>query len=201
MIKKIYFYKLEDYEYNPFAKINFISMLQQIFDTEDLTGLMLPSDLSTSSAIYNELISLVFSRFRDLAITKIMKYYNETPTNEEIENGLIRFMYRYISLLNDTHEWYMTILTNYRNAQTNLMDNIVATSKNKVKFNDTPQNSNESGVYEGDNYITHFTSTEGENSSPLMSKMMRLKEIQDNYRNIMSIWVNDFRKIFFEEDC
>ena len=94
----------------------------------------------------------------------------------------------------------MTMLDNYAAAKDELMADIKATSKNKVKFNDTPQNPNgATGVYEGDDYITHFTSTEGENSSPLMSKIMRLKEIQDNYKDLMSIWVNDFRKLFYEE--
>ena len=80
------------------------------------------------------------------------------------------------------------------------MADIKATSKNKVKFNDTPQNPNNDSVYEGDNYITHFTSTEGENSSPLMSKIMRLKEIQDNYKDLMSTWVRDFERIFYQEE-
>ena len=80
------------------------------------------------------------------------------------------------------------------------MDDIKATSKNKVKFNDTPQNPNAEGVYEGDNYITHFTATEGESSSELNSKIMRLKEIQHNYRDMMSTWVKDFERLFYQEE-
>ena len=94
----------------------------------------------------------------------------------------------------------MTMLGAYADAQSKLMDDIKATSKNKVKFNDTPQNPNSAGVYEGDNYITHFTATEGETSSELMSKIMRLKEIQDNYKDLMSIWVRDFERIFYQEE-
>ena len=91
-------------------------------------------------------------------------------------------------------------MANYAAAKADLMADITATSKNAVKFNDTPQNQNVGSKYEGDDYITHFTSTEGETKSPLMTKIMRLKEIQDNYKDLLSIWVRDFERIFYQEE-
>ena len=79
------------------------------------------------------------------------------------------------------------------------MADIKATTKNKVSFNDTPQNDNESGTYEGDNYITHFTKNEGESSSPLMSKQMRLKEIQENYKDVLSDWIKEVARVMLPE--
>ena len=202
MLKKIYYYKYGDLkDYNPFEKQTFASALIEALGVEILNNIQVPSDLSTSAATYNELFSLVLGRFHNNAIIKITKFFNEEPSQEEIQKGLKEFYYRYLSMLNDTYEVYMLLLKEYATAKDSLMADIKATSKNKVKFNDTPQNSNASGTYEGDNYITHFTSTEGENSSPLMSKMMRLKEIQDNYRDLMTEWVRDFRRIFYEEEC
>lgn len=202
MIKKVYYYKFSDLDdtYLPFSKGNLANLIIAILELEDLTGLTLPADISTN-AVYNELISLVIGRYYEHAIIKIVKYLNEEPTEEEIKENLQKWCYKLISLLNQTYEYYTTLLGVYTSAKADLMADVKATSKNKVKFNDTPQNTNESGTYEGDNYITHFTATEGENSSPLMTKMMRLKEIQDNYRSLMSQWVEDFERIFYQEEC
>lgn len=202
MLKKVYYFKYGDLgQYTPFAKQTFIPTLEEILNTEDLSLFQVPSDLAASSQIYDDLFNLVMSRYNRHAIVKIVKCFNEEPSSEEKEEGLKEFFYRYLALLNDTYYFYMTLLTQYNDAKNHLMEDITATSKNKVKFNDTPQNPNSAQVYEGDDYITHFTSTEGESSSPLMTKMMRLKEIQENYRNLMSEWVKDFERIFFEEEC
>lgn len=206
MLKKVFYYKIQDMEegYVPFQKMNMTNFLKWLFGIEpegNLNDYQVPSDLTTNATIYNELLSLVFGRYYNYAVIKIeKKFYEDDPTTEEIENGFYKFGIKLLSLLNDTCEYYMTLLTNYNTAKASLMADIKATSKNNVKFNDTPQNPNTLGVYEGDNYITHFTHTEGETSSPLMSKMMRLKEIQENYRDLMSEWLKDFERIFYMEE-
>lgn len=202
MIKTLYFYTMKDLtpEYTPFRKLNLNTALTGTLNVENLNSYQIPADWTTQSAIYNELYSLVMGRFYQYAIVKIAKPVGSPePTQEEIRPHVLDFFMKLLSIINDTHDYYMTLLSNYAAAKAELMDDIVATSRNKVKFNDTPQNPNTGDTYEGDNYITHFTATEGENSSPLMSKIMRLKEIQDNYKDLMSIWVNDFRKLFYEE--
>ena len=200
MLKKVYYYSLYDLgEYTPFTKFNMETFIKYLLGEESLSSYQVPSDLSTN-AVYNELLSLVLGKYWNHAILKIVKNLNEEPTNEDIENHLWEWGIKLISLLNDTYEYYTTLLGVYASSKADLMADIKAISKNKVKFNDTPQNPNTSGVYEGDNYITHFTATEGENSSPLMTKIMRLKEIQDNYKDLMSIWVRDFEKIFYQEE-
>lgn len=202
MLKKVYYYKYTDVEdVDIFGKLTFSTALAAALGVENLNNTQVPSDLTSQAAIYNELFSLVMGRYYKLAIMKIIKNYNEEPTGGEKTAGLKEFFIRYLSLLNETYEYYMLLLSEYAAAKSSLMSDIKATSKNIVKFNDTPQNSNASNTYEGDDYITHFTSTAGENSSPLMSKIMRLKEIQDNYRDLMSEWVRDFRRIFYEEEC
>lgn len=204
MLKKVYYYNFNDIDdtYSPFYKgtmSSFIQHLLQLDDPDDLSNYQLPADLSTN-AVYNELISLVMGRYWEHAIIKISKYYNEEPSDEEVENELYKWGIKFISLLNMTYEYYTTLLAQYAGAKADLMADIKATSKNAVSFNDTPQNPNTAGVYEGDDYITHFTKTTGETSSPLMSKIMRLKEIQDNYRDLMSSWVRDFERIFYQEE-
>ena len=198
MLSKIYYLSLADFEYSPFAKLNYVEVLKQLLDDSDLSQHIVPSDISTNATIYNELFSLVCSRYRNLACAKIVKHVEEAPTSEELESAFVNWQHKYLALLNETYDYYITLLTQYANARSDLLADITATSTNKVKFNDTPQNANTGDVYEGDNYITNFTKTEGSTSSPLMSRIMRLKEIQDNYRDLMSEWVNDFRRIFYE---
>ena len=202
MLRKVYYFNLQDInaDYYPFAKVDLAGFLKSVWDTEDLTGWLLPSDLTSNASLYNELTSLVFGRYSDNAIVKIVKYVNEEPTTEEIYQAFMKFVSKFVSWLNDTHDYYITLLTNYNTAKADLMADITATSKNKVKFNDTPQNPNTEGIYEGDNYITHFTATEGETKSPLMTKIMRLKEIQDAYKDAMSDWVKSFERIYYEEE-
>lgn len=116
------------------------------------------------------------------------------------ESEYKKWIKKFLSLLDETSTYYLAVLGAYQSSASSLMDDITATSKNKVKFNDTPQNPNTAGVYEGDDYITHFTATEGETKSPLMTKIMRLKEIQDAYKDAMSDWVKSFERIFYQEE-
>ena len=202
MLKKSYYYSLQWlFDSTCFESFDCANFLKQVFGVESLTGYTVPSDLNTNKTYYDELISLVFSRFREHAVVKINKRLNEgDPTNDEIADGIYQFGTKFCALLNDNHDYYITLLGLYAGAKTHLMDDIKATSKNNVKFNDTPQNSNLLGTYEGDDYITHFTHTEGETSSELNSKIMRLKEIQDAYKDVMSDWVNSFERIFYQEE-
>lgn len=119
----------------------------------------------------------------------------DTEPTKEFENWLIRLL----SIIEKTYDYYNAVLTNYAAAASHLMDDIKATSKNKVKFNDTPQNDGTGGTYEGDNYITHFTSTEGETFSPLTTMINRLKEIQDQYKRTMADWLKEVGRIFLPE--
>lgn len=200
MLKKVYYYSLYDLdEYTPFTKYNMETFIKNLLGEESLSGYQVPADLSTN-AVYNELLSLVLGKYWEHAIIKIRKFVNEEPTNDDIGDELWKWGIKFISLLNMTYEYYTTLLAQYAGAKADLMADIKATSKNAVSFNDTPQNPNTAGVYEGDDYITHFTKTSGETSSPLMSKIMRLKEIQDNYRDLMSSWVRDFERIFYQEE-
>ena len=199
--KKVYYFKTREIvEEDPFKKLNFATMLEGVMGEGYLLNFQLPPDLTSNAAIYNELYSLIMGRYSEEYMLKIVKWPNEEPTSDDMSETISNWIYRYVSLLNITYEYYVPLLTMYRNAKANLMDDITATSTNKVKYNDTPQNANTSGVYEGDDYITQFTATEGTSTSPLTSKINRLKEIQDGYKNVMADWVKEFEKLFLEEN-
>lgn len=203
-LNKVYYYSLEELLNSvPFAKLGITGFLATIFNLDDTSNLslyQLPDTLlSTDTSIYNELFTLVYGRYCDEAILRFNKKpYEAEPTQDEINEAFNKWGYKFVSLLNMTYEYYLPLLKFYRTAKADLMADIVATSSNSVKFNDTPQNKNADNVYEGDDYITHFTKTDNTSSSPLNSKIMRLKEIQDHYKNVMADWVKEFEKLFME---
>ena len=143
----------------------------------------------------------VVSRYYDDYLFSITKRYDEgaPEVSDEIGQSFFRWIEKFLTFVAQTYEYYSTLLGLYASAKTDLMADIKATSKNNVSFNDTPQNPNTAGAYEGDDYITHFTKTTGETSSPLMSKIMRLKEIQDHYKSLMEDWCDKAEMLFIEE--
>ena len=189
----------EDTVWGTWTMKSFIANLLGVSES-DLSGYQLPSDLTTNAAIYNELAGLIYGRYYDEYMIKIVKMPNEEITNDDVGEAITKWGYRFISKLNMTYEYYVPLLTFYRAAKSNLMDDVESTSSNKIKFNDTPQNANSSGVYEGDDYINQFTKTEGVSKSQLTSKINRLREIQDGYKNVMADWVKEFEMLFMEDN-
>lgn len=177
------------------------TVLKNLLDLADLTGKQVPSDLSDSNAQYNELISSMLGRFYEKPVgIVLLKCTEENPTNEALNSVGEEFAYRVIAVLNRTHDRYITLLTEYANAKTHLMDQVQSGTVSKRKHNDTPQNSNALEPYEGDNYISDFTKFETDNASDMATKMTRLAEITDNYHDVMDDWVNEFKRIFLEEN-
>lgn len=200
---KTYYFTFEEItEETVWIKWTMKSFLANILGVSesDLSGYQLPSDLTTNASIYNELASLIYGRYYDEYMIKIVKMPNEEITSDDIGHALSKWGNRFISKLNMTYEYYVPLLTMYRNAKANLMDDVESTSSNKIKFNDTPQNANTSGVYEGDDYINQFTKTEGLTKTQLTSKINRLREIQDGYKNVMADWVKEFEMLFMEDN-
>ena len=204
---KVYYFKLHEIfdDYQPFQKWQMKDFLMSLYGYETeadlIAGVQLPSDFTSNAAIYNELATLIWGRYADEFFIKIRKApYEEQPTNDEIGDYIMQWGYKLVSKLNMTYEYYVPLLTFYRAAKSNLMDDVESTSSNKIKFNDTPQNANTSGVYEGDDYINQFTKTEGVSKSQLTSKINRLREIQDGYKNVMADWVKEFEMLFMEDN-
>lgn len=183
-----------------FDKVVFTTILKSLLDLLALTGKQVPSDLTDSNATYNELISKVLGKYFDKPIDYgYIRPYDSFDADDLNEMGE-DFAYRIITILNDTHERYVTILNEYASAKTHLMDNVTSNTLSKRKYNDTPQNSNASDPYEGDDYISNFTSFDTTNSTEFATKMARLREIQEGYDNIMAEWVEEFRRAFMEEN-
>lgn len=185
---------------NLYEKGTIASFLQFLLG-EDLTGYQLPSDLGTKAALYDRLISEMMGRYWEKPIGKtfLPPWENEIP-EETIDKILTSWTRRFLGVLNRTHERYILILDAYASERAKMMDDVKSHSSSKRKHNDTPQNANTEGVYEGDNYISDFTKFETENNTEFATKMARLNEIEDGYSNVMADWVNEFQKTFLEEN-
>lgn len=205
MLKRIYYFTLleldEDFG-GPTIQAPFNSGTLKSF-LDDTIGSTNYSKLNTSVSDTNveKLWQEIIARYFDHYMLKIELRMNQDINDydsSELENKFIKWIWKFLSLLDQTSPYYLALLTAYAAAESHLMDDITATSGNTIKYNDTPQNANTSGIYEGDDYITNFTSTTGTTSSPLMSKIMRLKEIQDSYKRVMADWVKEFERLWFE---
>ena len=198
LTKYIYLRDYIDADDNMFEKSTMSSFLQ-FWLGEDLTGYLLPTDLSTKADSYNTLISLLLGRYWEKPVGKtyLPPWEDEIPSETLYKVGR-SWLRRFLSVLNRTHERYILLLDSYAGAKSKMMDDVKSTTSSKRKYNDTPQNANTEGVYEGDNYITDFTKFDTENATEFATKMQRLKELDDLYNDVMDEWVDEFQKTFLE---
>ena len=171
---------------------------EAVFNCADIGTIITGAGISTSKYsvdltkdIVKELWQTYFARYYDYYIIKKTScdlWEDIQISADEVKAWLIKFMV----ILANTYPYYSELLTEYKSASTHLMDDIRATNKNKVGFNETPQNLNSSGTYESEDYLTHFTKTEGEQSSQLEPKVIRLKQIQDSFKRVMNDWLLEF---------
>ena len=123
----------------------------------------------------------------------------EDPTILDVIDMFEDWVAKLVAIIGKTYPYYNAVLTAYAGAEATLMADVTATSMNKVRFNDTPQNAGSGGTYEGEDYMTHFTRTDGESSTPLTTKINRLREIQDQYKRTMADWLKEVGRVFLPE--
>ena len=198
MLNKVFYYSLEDLvEEVPYSSDmpTLKAVIENIFGEGYLTKLPYGLNEENIETLWQEL----YGRYYKKAAFRIVCPIYSNPSSEDVQNAASDFLMKLLTQIAHSYDYYNTLLNLYKNAKADLMADIKATSENKVYFNDTPQNSNESGTYEGDNYITHFTKNKGETSSPLMSKQLRLKEIQENYKDVLSDWITEVARVILPE--
>lgn len=158
-------------------------------------------DNGTIDPIADEIFRYYYERFFEHGVVVIptaQEYIDILDLNAQ--KAIIKYWRKFFMKLNLTWDYYSTLMREYANAKNELMSDIKALSTSKNYFNDTPQTPNENDVYEGDNYISTFTKNVGETSSPLTSKIMRLKELQEHYKMILEDWLNNLEDTTFEEE-
>lgn len=141
--------------------------------------------------------------------TLFKKLYNRFNTYEIFElsacdssEAKIRQMFsawlvKFINEYENTKVYYETLIKAYDNALPTIMNDVEATTENEVVFNDTPQV--EGGIFKTNDYATTYTKTGSTSKSPMKTPIERLKDIQDNLRNLWKDWTNHFHLLFVEK--
>jgi hypothetical protein len=109
------------------------------------------------------------------------------------------FIKKFYTTYEATKDYYETLIGFYDTKKANLLDKVQSTTDNKVKFNDVPQTTAQEG-FTGDAYATNYTHSEGTNGSDFATLMTRLREIQDDFKNVWNDWIYEFRKLFLEDN-
>ena len=88
----------------------------------------------------------------------------------------------------ESYPRYKELLDLYNDEKDHLMDDV----KSWTKFNDAPQMANQ---YDSNEYVSNYT----EYGNQYASKIARIKEIDDEMRNLMGDWCDEFARCFIEE--
>ena len=176
--------------------------ITEILPYEDMTDFSLASVFTNFDITYTiGLTSLITDLFKKV-INKYSKSYIFVVNKEyvgdiEYLTGKVReWLVKFLNLYEDTKSRYETLIGLYNANLSKLLDQVEATSENEVFFNDTPQNSG--GVFDSTDYTTNYTKTKNTSKSDIKPLIERIKDIQDNLKDIWREWLTDFERIFLE---
>lgn len=193
VLTEILGYSLTDYLAFPFGEEDFLKAIQKVYNLQDSREYEHFNyiEYDTSSSEYKvkdvcvEMLNIVFDRFRDSYCVFIDK-------EEDLTKETFKFINNFSNILRLSFNYYSTLLNAYASKENALLDKI--SSNSIVRFNDTPQ---DEGDFANDEHTTSINQSEA--LTDLNSPIMRLKEIQDSYKNLLEDWSNEFKKLFREE--
>lgn len=169
---------------------------QLIGDTQNtakqaIIAAMTSAGVTPDNSFNDVLSALLFSHIKDGVDWKDwIPFREEEPSDEPDEEIVNDFVRRLCSIYVQSVDRYKTLLGIYTEQKANLMSKVSSTSISR--FNDTPQNG---GDWSDDEHTSNITRNESENDfTPVMD---RIKTIQDNYRNLVKDWMDEFRGLFF----
>lgn len=143
-----------------------------------------------------ELSSLLENRFNDNWIIFVDGHIEDVEDFPFLDDKVIekrdRWLRRFRFVYESTKDKYNALLGLYEANASKLMDQLK--TKSTARFNDTPQNG---GDYSADPYTTNITQSTIETDNE--DVMSRLIKIQDNYRDLLRDWTDEFVRLFGEE--
>lgn len=113
-----------------------------------------------------------------------------------VSDDIKSFVSRVAAWLMGTYPKYKKLLDLYKAQETKLMDKLTTNTSGKTRFNDMPQSPIAAGDIDGDDHLTNLTKDDNESATDPETPMMRLAEIQANYKNIYNDWCDEFVKTF-----
>lgn len=146
------------------------------------------------NSMIESLFKKLYNRFNTYEIFELSACdSSETKIRQMFSAWLVKFINEY----ENTKVYYETLIKSYENALPTIMNDVEATTENEVVFNDTPQV--EGGIFKTNDYATTYTKTGSTSKSPMKTPIERLKDIQDNLRNLWKDWTNHFHLLFVEK--
>ena len=146
------------------------------------------------NSMIETLFKKIYNRFNTYEIFEVSACdSSETKIRQMFSAWLVKFINEY----ENTKVYYETLIKAYENSLPTIMNDVEATTENEVVFNDTPQV--EGGIFKTNDYATTYTKTGSTSKSPMKTPIERLKDIQDNLRNLWKDWTNHFHLLFVEK--
>lgn len=146
------------------------------------------------NSMIETLFKKIYNRFNTYEIFELSACdSSETKVRQMFSSWLVKFINEY----ENTKVYYETLIKAYENSLPTIMNDVEATTENEVVFNDTPQV--EGGIFKTNDYATTYTKTGSTSKSPMKTPIERLKDIQDNLRNLWKDWTNHFHLLFVEK--
>ena len=149
---------------------------------------------SLINTIVNALMGVVYNRHANDIISWVDNIDNEEDGYEDAMN---KALIKIIGVIDLTLPRYIPLLQQNEYASTDPIAPVSSVSKNKTRFNDTPQ---DGGDFNNDPHATNVSESENETSVDSASLMERLDQLFKNFRSIILEWSNEFNQLFFKEE-
>ena len=158
-----------------------------------------------------ELFNLIKARYFDhgFFVSETELPLSRDDLTEEYQKLLRKPLNNLLNKIALTYKKYDLLLGYYASKEATLLDQVSSTSTgansniNINKRNETPQNE---GDYSGDTHTTEVSRAEGTADNTIVSvtdkdtPIMRLAEIHQLYKELLSDWSNEMERCFFEEE-
>lgn len=106
------------------------------------------------------------------------------------------FVARVGSWISGTYPKYKKLIDLYAAEKDKLLDKLGVTTSGKTRYNDMPQSPIVAGDLEGDDHLTTLTKDDNESQTDPTTPIMRLAEIEANFKNLYNDWADEFVKTF-----
>ena len=185
-LKEILARNKEDYQVNSEdLRTLLVSLIQAGFQTS-----VLDSDFAWTNENYPKVLDLVIRRhITDYCVVSDSESYPATPAKN--------FLAKLIYVLEMTTPRYTTLINSYEESRENLLNPVIIKTTGINRFNDTPQ---DEGDFANDSHTTNLTEIENKTENDADTAMGRIREIEENYKNLLLIWSREFESLFLSEE-
>ncbi len=185
-LKEIIARNKEDYQVNSEdLRTLLVSLIQDGFQTS-----VLDSNFAWTNENYPKVLDLVIRRFiTDCCVVSDSESYPAT----QAKNFIAKLVY----ILEMTTPRYTTLINSYEQSKAKLLNPVIIKTTGINRFNDTPQ---DQGDFANDPHTTNLTEIDNKTENEADTAMGRIREIEENYKNLLLNWSREFESLFLSED-